>query len=372
MESNIKLGSLFGIEIGVSYSWFIIFALITFSFWESFSSQNGGWPAYIPVVAAFAASVLFFFSILGHELSHSLMALANGLPVRSITLFIFGGISRIEKEATRAATEFWVAVVGPISSFVIGLIFLAVWKLVDPSSPLAVVAYWLGLINITLALFNLVPGFPLDGGRVLRAIIWAVSGSSRTATRVSSTIGQGVGYMLITFGILVALFVKNNLLGGAWIAIIGWFLLAAARSTRRSALLEQVARGGLARDVMSASASVVPINNTLQEFFDGYMLRTGRRCFIAGDSGRLLGLITDAELKKMDRDRWSSITVAQAMRPFDTMRWVAPDADISQVLEVMDRDDTDQVPVVSDGRLEGLIRREDVVRLMQTRAEFEY
>lgn len=370
MESNIKLGRLFGIEIGINYSWFIIFCLITYSFKVSFSAEHGRWPDYVSIVAAFAASGLFFFSILGHELSHSLVALWNRLPVHSITLFVFGGVSRIEKEATTAGMEFWVAVVGPISSLLIAGVFFVFSKLTDPASPMAVVAYWLAWINLMLALFNLVPGFPLDGGRVLRAAIWALSGSIQVGTRVAAVMGQVIGYLLILGGIAIA-FVAGNILGGLWLAVIGWFLISAARASRSPAVLDDAVKGALARDVMSMNVAFVPAGISLQEFFEEYLLRTGRRCFIVKDDGRLLGLITADDLKHVDRTQWPALTVGRVMQSFDTMRWVAPTADLSKVLELMERDDVGEVPVVSDGHLEGLIRREDLIRFVRTRAEFE-
>ncbi|HEY6329885.1 MAG TPA: site-2 protease family protein [Blastocatellia bacterium] len=370
MEPNIKLGKVFGIDVGVNYSWFVIFCLITYTFWETFSSQHALWPDYMPIIAAVVASGLFFFSILGHELSHSLVALWNKLPVKSITLFVFGGVSYIEKEASSASMEFWVAVVGPLSSFLIAGIFWGLSLSVDSSSPMAVVAYWLALSNLMLAVFNLIPGFPLDGGRVLRAAIWGLSGSVQTGTRVASWAGQAFGYMLVFTGVLMAVVIRGNLLGGLWLAVIGWFLINAARVYRRPAVINDYVKTAQARDVMVSHADFVPAGISLQEFFDDHLIRTGRRCFIVNDNGRLLGLITAGELKKIDRSRWAALTVGQAMRPFDTMRWVAPTADLARVLELMDRDGVSQVPVVSDGHLEGLIGRDDLARYVETRAEF--
>ena len=370
MEPNIKLGTLFGIEIGVNYSWFIIFCLITFTFWEIFSSQHALWPDYVSVVAAFAASALFFFSILGHELSHSLIALWNKLPVKSITLFIFGGVSTIEKDATSAAMEFWVAIVGPLSSLLIAGAFRGISLLADQASPLGAVTYSLALVNLMLAIFNLVPGFPLDGGRVLRAAVWFLSGSAQTGTRIAATLGQIIGYGLIVLGLTSAFVFRNYLLNGLWVAVIGWFLVSAARASRRPVLFEEAVKGVQARDVMRSDAAFVPAGISLQEFFDDHLIRTGRRSFIVSDEGMLLGLITADELKYIDRSRWPALTVGQAMKPFDTMRWVAPNAELERVLDLMERDGVSQVPVVSDGHLEGLIGRDDLLRFAQTRSEF--
>jgi Zn-dependent protease/predicted transcriptional regulator len=377
MESNIKLGKLFGIEIGISYSWFIIFFLITSSLWSQFASEHPGWPTPWHVALALATSVLFFLSLLLHELSHSLLALARGLPVHSITLFVFGGVSRIEREAMSAGTEFLVGVIGPVSSLIIAGFFYGLTLLVPPQSPLGVMAAWLSWINLMLAIFNLIPGYPLDGGRVLRAAIWAVTGSVQKATRIAARIGQGFAYVLIVGGITIAfaghlIIGRNDFVGGLWLAFIGWFLLDAARSSEQAMIFERAMRGALARDVMSADVPTVPANTSLADFFDDYLMRTGRRCFLVTQNGRLLGLITTHEIKAVPRDEWPLVTVERVMKPLDAIRWVDPTTNLQHVLEIMECDDVNQVPVVSAGNLQGLIRREDVLRFISTRAEFGY
>jgi Zn-dependent protease/predicted transcriptional regulator len=377
MEPNIKLGKLFGIEIGVNYSWFIIFFLITFSLWSQYASEHPRWPATWHVTLAVATSVLFFLSLLLHELSHSLLALARGLPVHSITLFVFGGVSRIEREAMSAGTEFLVGVIGPVSSLIIAGLFYGLALLVPPQSPLGVMASWLSWINLVLAIFNLIPGYPLDGGRVLRSIIWAVTGSVQKATQIAARAGQGFAYLLIIGGIIIAfaghlLIGRNDVAGGLWLAFIGWFLLDAARSSEQALVFERAMRGALARDVMSADVPTVPASTLLADFFDNYLMRTGRRCFLVTQDGRLLGLITTHEIKAVPRDHWPLVTVEQAMKPLEAMRWVDPSTNLQHVLEIMERDDVNQVPVVSSGNLQGLIRREDLLRFISTRAEFGY
>ncbi|HET9533686.1 MAG TPA: site-2 protease family protein, partial [Blastocatellia bacterium] len=356
MESNIKLGRLFGIEVGVSYSWFIIFFLITFSLWSNYATEHASWPSAWHVIAALATSFLFFASLLIHELSHSLLALAKGLPVHSITLFIFGGVSRIEKEAMNAATEFWVGVIGPISSAALAGLFYSVALLVnDPNSPLGAMAGWLALINLFLAIFNLIPGFPLDGGRVLRAAVWGVTGSLHKATRIAASVGQGFAYIFIIGGILLA--IEGNVVNGLWLAFIGWFLLDAARSSQQAMVFERAMKGARARDVMSADVPTVPAEMNLAEFVDERLMRTGRRCFVVLRGGHMIGILTTHEIKAVDREQWPRLTVEQVMRPYETMKWVGPNTDLHKVLELMDTDDVNQVPVVTDGNLEGIIRR---------------
>jgi Zn-dependent protease/CBS domain-containing protein len=378
MKSNLIIGRLFGIDIGINYSWFFLFGMITLSFWAQYSSEHPGWPSYAPIIAALATSALFFLSLLAHEMSHSLLALAKGLPVHSITLFIFGGVSLIEKEAMNAATEFEVGVIGPISSFIISGIFFGLTLIVDVGSPLGAAFAWLAKINLFLAIFNMIPGYPLDGGRVLRAIVWAVTGSVHRATRIAAAGGQVVAWLLIGIGVSMLFgatygeYLGGGQIGGLWYIVIGGFLLYAARSSQQSIRLEEVISHSQARDVMTRNADLVPAAISLSQFFDDHLIRTGRRCYVVADDGRLLGLITPVELKAVSRQNWPSTTVAQAMTPFTAMRWVDPDADLRQVVELLEKDEVNQVPVVSGGQLEGLIGRDELLGFIQTRSEFEH
>jgi Zn-dependent protease/predicted transcriptional regulator len=371
MEANIKLGKIFGIEIGVSYSWFVIFFLITFFLYSTFAQEHRGWPAYLLVASALIGSGLFFLSLLAHELAHCLVALSKQLPVRSITLFMFGGVSLIEKEATSAGTEFLVAIVGPVSSFLISLFFLLISKLVNQASPLGAIAAYLSMINLGLAIFNLIPGYPLDGGRVFRAIVWAVTGSLQKATRISTSVGMGFGYLFMIIGIMVA-FPAHNLINGLWLAAIGWFLLDAARGSRRAVVFERAIKGVHAKDVMSSNAMAVPANVSLSDFFDRFVMKTGQQCFIVEEDERLLGIITSAELKAVPRDQWQTTMVGQIMRPFERMKLVGPQDELARVVTIMDGENVNQVAVVTEGRLEGLIGREDILRFINRRAEFDH
>jgi Zn-dependent protease len=373
METDIKIGKLFGIEIGVTYSWFVIFFIITFSLWGDYHQKHRDWPASWHLIAAFGTSFLFFICILIHELSHSLLARARGLPVHSITLFIFGGVSRIEKEAMNATTELMVGIIGPISSAALaGFFYLVKQAIGDDSSPLGAMSGWLAVINLSLALFNLIPGFPLDGGRVLRAAVWGLTGDMSKATRAAVTVGQGFAYMFIITGAILAIAPQGNVASGLWLAFIGWFLLNAARSSQQAMVFEQAMRGALASDVMSRDAPTVPADASLEEFFENYIRRTGQRCFIVTRHEELLGLITTREVKAEPRERWAWLTVEKAMRPLETVRRVEPGDDLHSVVEMMDKEDLNQVPVVSNGRLEGMIRRENILRFIKTRAEFDY
>lgn len=373
MNAQIKLGRVFGIEIGLHYSWIIIALLIAFSLAGNFAQVNPNWSQGTIWSAAIITAILFFFSIVLHELAHSLVAKSRGLPVRSITLFALGGVSQIEKESADPKTEFWMGIVGPITSLVIGFICLAIaaalgWTVnVSQPTPVLAVLGWLGYINITLGVFNLIPGFPLDGGRVLRAIIWWVTGKADKSTKIAATVGHFVALAFIVFGLLR--FFGGAGFGGLWLAFIGWFLLDAARASVAQAELTSTLRGVRVRDVMNRNYLSVDGNTNLQTFVDQMLLPTGERCFLVEQSGEVIGLVTPHEVKAVERNKWPYTTVVDVMRPLSRLHVVSPDSPITDALETMGRDDVNQLPVIKNGHLEGLISRGQVLRFLQTRAE---
>ncbi len=373
MQAQIKLGRIFGIEIGLHYSWFIIALLITFSLVAQFYATNLDWGGGVIWASAIVSALLFFTTIVLHELSHAAVARARGLPVRSITLFALGGLALIEKEAEDAKTEFWMGIVGPITSFLLGVLFLGLsWALgwrpeSTPDTPFQAVLMWLGVINIGLALFNLIPGFPLDGGRVLRAIIWWITTDATRATRIAARVGQLVAFGFIVFGIIR--FFDGAGFGGLWIAFIGWFLLDAARASYSQVFTTQSLRGVRVGDVMAPDCPVVDGRSNLQNFVDEHLLRTGRRCFVVEENGRLVGLITTHEVKEFARAQWPYKTIDEVMHPLDQLHTISPDTPVSEALETMVRENVNQLPVVREGRFTGIISRSNVLRLLKTRVE---
>lgn len=373
MQAQIKLGRIFGIEIGLHYSWFIIALLITLSLAGQFYATNPKWGTAVIWASAIVTAMLFFTTIVLHELSHALVAKARGLPVRSITLFALGGLALIEKEAEDAKTEFWMGVVGPITSFLIGVLCLGLswalgWRLEStPHTPVLAILMWLGVINIGLALFNLIPGFPLDGGRVFRAIIWWITTDATRATRIAARVGQLVALGFIVFGIIR--FFDGAGFGGLWIAFIGWFLLDAARASNSQVFTTQSLRGVRVGDVMAPDCPVVDGRLNLQNFVEDHLLRSGRRCFVVEENGRLVGLITAHEVKKVARAQWPYKTIDEVMHPLDQLHTISPDTPVTEALETMVRENVNQLPVVREGRFTGIISRSNVLRLLQTRVE---
>jgi Zn-dependent protease/predicted transcriptional regulator len=369
MRSQIKLGSIFGIKIGLHYSWFIIAFLIVLSISSQFHASNPEWGDGVILIMAVATAVMFFISLLLHELAHSTVATSNNLPVKEITLFALGGVSQIEKDPTSAKVEFWMAFVGPLTSAVIGAVCLALARLLgDPSSnPWMAMLLWLGYINLMLAGFNLIPGYPLDGGRVLRAIIWWKTGDADRSTKIAAQAGQVVAFGFIGFGILR--FFDGAGIGGLWIAFIGWFLLQAARESYAQAGILNALKGVRARDVMTQDCPTVDGRSTVQTFVEQELLRTGRRCFMVVDNGEITGLVTPHEIKLIDRAKWPSATLHDAMRPLEDLHAVTPDAPVTSALESMSRYDLNQLPVVSNRHLEGVLSRAHVLSYLQTHAE---
>ena len=373
MKAQIKLGRIFGVEIGLHYSWFIIALLITFSLAGHFQENNPTWSDGLRWGVAIVTALLFFASIVVHELSHALVANLRGLPVRSITLFALGGVAQIEKEAADAKTEFWMGIIGPITSFVIGVICLAITLALGwtppqfPQSPLPAMLMWLGVINIGLAIFNMIPGFPLDGGRVLRGIVWWVTGNAKRATTIAARVGQVIAFLMIMYGVMQ--FFRGTGFNGLWIAFIGWFLLTASRESYAQMVISEGLRGLRVADVMSRDFPVVDANSNLQTFADEYLTRTGRRFWVVTLNGQPEGIITPTEISAVPRNRWPYTTVADVMRPIDSTHTVNPNTPVTEALEVMAQQDLNQLPVVNEKGLAGLISRAHILQLIQTRAE---
>jgi Zn-dependent protease/predicted transcriptional regulator len=304
-----------------------------------------------------------------------MVAKMRGLPVHSITLFALGGIAKIEKEAADATTEFWMGIVGPITSAVVGFICLGLartlgWTmLAEPGTPLMAMLVWLGYINIAIAIFNMIPGFPMDGGRVLRAAVWWKTGDMALATRVAAMTGQVIAFGFIVLGVIG--FFSGRGFGGLWIAFIGWFLLNAARASYARVEMGERLRGVRVADLMARDGAQVDGRTNLQTFVDEYVLGTGRRCHLIVENGATVGLITPHEVKAVDRARWPSTTVSDAMVPIDRLKTVNPDMPAAEALEMLGRGDVNQLPVVSNGRLEGIVSRDRLLQFLFTRAELD-
>lgn len=368
-NSGMRLGRIFGIPIYIHTSWFIIFALITVTVAEQFKSQHPHWTVAQHWSVGLITSFLFFASVLFHELSHSVVARHYKIPVDSITLFVFGGLSRISRDPDSAWQEFNVAIAGPISSFFLAGCFWLVWKYVPGSQMVTAAAYWLAEINLILAVFNLVPGFPLDGGRVLRGIAWGVTKNFDRATKIATQAGKFFAYVMILWGLWDAL--TGNFFDGIWLAFIGWFLLSAAQETYVQTTLRAALTGMRAQDIMNPDVPTVPRDISLQDYTHE-VLRTGRRFHIVTGLGQPVGLVTLHTVQKVPRDEWGNTSIQAVMHPIKEIHWAAPDESALGVLERLMKENVSQMPVLSNGQIIGVIGRESLLRFMQTHGDVSH
>ncbi|MFQ5799341.1 MAG: site-2 protease family protein, partial [Bacteroidota bacterium] len=315
---SIRLGRILGIPIGMNYTWFIVFVLIALSLTTQFADLHPSWSYAEHLILGIVTSILFFGSIVLHELGHSMLALRYGIPVQAITLFVFGGVAQITREPEKPSQEFFIAVAGPVVSALLGAVFYALKVGTEGFyEGLPSLAEWLARINIAVALFNLIPGFPLDGGRILRSIAWRMSGSFERATVVAAGSGQFFAYVFIFFGVWHAL--TGNFFNGLWIGFIGWFLLNAAQMSTVQTRLRHALAGVLARDVMAQECLRLPGNLSVKELVEHHLLRTGARCSMIVDGDRFRGLVTLHEIKTIPIDEWAQTSLQAVMIPRESL-----------------------------------------------------
>lgn len=369
VRSHLKLGKIFGIRIGLHFSWLLIAALIVVSLSNQFRSSHHEWTSGTVLALSLLTALLFFTSLLLHELSHSLVAKAHAIPVKEITLFALGGVSQIEGETASAKIEFWMALAGPLASVAIGALSLALAHALGAFAAAAMMFSWLGYINLALAGFNLIPGYPLDGGRILRALVWWKSGNADAATRIAARTGQVVAVLFIMAGL--ADYLAGGGFNGLWITFIGWFLLQAASESRAEVGVRRSLESVRVADVMSHDYPVVDGHLNLQHFVEDELLRTGRRCFVVMDDGSLAGLVTPHEIRRVERRTWPFTTLDDVMLPAKEIRTLRPEESLQNALALMGNEDVNQLPVVANGKLQGILSRGDIVSYLQTRAEIE-
>jgi len=366
MGGAFNLGKVFGIQLRLHYSWFIIFALLAFALVAPHWSSGFWWGIGI------ITCLLFFASVIAHELAHSLVGRANGIPIKSITLFIFGGIAQMTKEAASPNAELKMAAAGPACSAAIGGMCFLIWSFNSGMPvPVANMVWWLMFMNLALATFNMIPGFPLDGGRVLRATLWRFTGDYKRSTRIATRVGEGVGYAFIGGGIVIVFLHPFGLswFSGLWIAFIGWFLRNAASNSYRQAQWRQTLKRFTAAQVMTVNCPVVPSDVTLNQVVQEYIIPSGCRLFMVADRGRLEGILPLQNIKPVSQQNWGVTQVKEIMTPIDKLKVVYPEQDALSILEQMDESDTNQMLVASGGRVIGVIARDDLITFLRTRAE---
>jgi Zn-dependent protease/CBS domain-containing protein len=365
---SVRLLRLLGFDIDIHWSWPIIVLLFTWSLASDYLPDvYPGWTSQQHWLAGAITSVLFFISVLAHELAHSVVARRRGVPARGITLFIFGGVSALGDEPRTARDEFTIAIVGPLTSFAAGALFAVVWLLARAQdvTGLAAVAGYLAYINVAVGIFNLLPGFPLDGGRVLRSLVWGRNQDMLAATRVAANAGRVVAAVLIGLGIL-SLFGQGGL-GGVWFIVIGWFLWNAAESIYQE-LLAQNRLGGLTVGPLAEPAATrVPPDATLHQLVHDYILPHNQRAFFVGpEAGEVLGLVTLSDLRRQQQERWDT-TIFVAMTPRERLVVVTPETKAGEALRLMAEHNVNQLPVLIGRDFGGLLTRAALIRALQFR-----
>ncbi len=384
MKGSLSIGRIAGITISVHYTWFFIVILISWSLAQGlFPSIYPGWSTTEYWVTSIIAAILLFVSVLIHELAHSIVARSKNIPVNNITLFLFGGVSNLEKEPETSGAEFIMALVGPLSSLILAFIFLGIQIVISPgsnvlafflgqpaigatNSPIVALLNYLGWINFLLALFNLIPGFPLDGGRVLRAIIWGATGNFQRATNIAATIGQIFAWIFIGFGILQIF--SGNFVNGIWIAFIGWFLNSAAESSRQEMTFQQHFRGVKVQTVMKSNPEIIKPTLTVSNLIQDIFLHGGHRAAAVSQDDQFLGIVTLTDVKKLNQQNWDTTTVETIMTK-QPIYSVKPDDDLKTALTLIAQHGLNQIPVLQDKKIVGMLSRADIIRYIQISQE---
>jgi Zn-dependent protease/CBS domain-containing protein len=362
---SIRLLRIAGIDISIHVSWFVIFALITWSLAGSVLPELA--PGYTPstywIVGAISA-LLLFVSVLLHELAHSLVARARGLEARSITLFIFGGVSSLGGEAKQPSTEFLVAIVGPLSSFAIAFIVFAIAQVTEPDALVASVMLYLISVNLLLGVFNLIPGFPLDGGRVLRSIVWNATHNLRRATEIAVAVSRVFAYIFMLWGLFRLL--NGDLIGGIWTAAIGWFLENASSASLAQVVFDQ--RIGRARvaDAFNRDTTAAPAELTVDRLIEEFMMAANRRAIPVVENDRVLGIVTLGDVRKVPPEQRRVTRVGDLVRDQKTIA-VRPQDNLRAAVEALNSGDFEVVPVIENDRLVGVLSRADVMRQLELR-----
>ena len=367
MKSTFRLGTIAGIEVGIHYSWFVVLALFSWSLSGTLLPERyPEWDSTTYWATGIVAALLLFVSVLIHELAHSLVAKAHGFTVEGITLFLLGGVSSLKVEARGPRDEFLISVVGPSTSLVLSVLLLTVyWAIPDKSTPLAAVVWYLWLINLVLAVFNLLPAYPMDGGRILRSGVWWVTGSLTVATNIASRGGQIIGLLLIAVGVFEI--IQGVFLGVLYIAI-GWFLYSAATRSKQDMELRDSLRTLSVRDFMEPDPETIEPGATIADAMFEHFLKKGKHAIPVCEDGRLTGIVTLTDVNGVSQDRWSDVRVTDVMSAVPLWS-VKPEDELYMALALLGEHSIDQAPVLEGGSLVGLLIRQDVMRHLHSRRE---
>jgi Zn-dependent protease/CBS domain-containing protein len=388
-NNGIRIAKLFGIKIRIDWSWLLILLLVVWNLSAAFSQMHPDWSLPLTIFIAVSAALLFFLSVLLHELAHSLVAKAQGIPVDSITLFLFGGVANIREEPKSPGNEFVMAILGPVTSLVIGFILLLIasiglprqqllqrqsMEILQQFTPLRTIAFWLGSINVVLGLFNLIPGFPLDGGRVLRSILWALTQNLRKATRWAAYVGQVIAWGLIISGIAMIFgmrlpYLGEGLVNGVWLIFIGWFLNNAASRSYQQLMVRNILVDVPVKRMTKRNPPTVPGDITIDVLIDDYIMQTDDHVFPVMDGDRLVGIVSLEDIRRLSGELRSERLVSEIMTPRSEIKTIHPDGDAFEALMTISRNSVRQLVVMDGDEMFGLVRRRDILRFLQIQSE---
>ena len=368
MKSSITIGNILGIPLRIHSSWFLILFLVIISLASGyFPSEYPNWEASTYWIIGVITTLLFFGSVLLHELGHSVIALNQGVPVLNITLFIFGGVAQIGREPESPGTEFKIAIAGPLTSLLLAGLFTLIGRIFGFLPTISAVALYLSRINLILAVFNTIPGFPLDGGRVLRAFFWKVGGSFRAATTWASYIGQGIAILFLGYGIYQMF--TGNILNGLWLVFIGWFMINAANEGHKQVMVRETLTNITANHLMTQECPKVSGEISIADLINDYVIEDGNRCFFIIEDGHIEGMLTLHNIKKVKQEEWNTLPVKKVMTPLDDLITAPPDENAWTLLRRMDEADVNQIPVIESGQMIGLVTRKILLHYVRNSSE---
>lgn len=368
-RSVLVLGSIRGIRVQIHVSWLIIFALVLLVLSASFHHQHPDWSTPTVMITAAITVLVFFASIVAHEFGHSLVAIRRGIPVRSITLFLFGGLAQLSRDSESADDEFWIAIAGPLVSFALAALFYLTSQLTaGVSEPVAAATAWLALINFVVAVFNMVPGFPLDGGRVFRAVIWKLTGDAERGMRAAVLGGRTVAYLLFGLGLWTML-THGNVFGGIWIMLIAWFLLANAEAGQQGFDMQRRMSGVRARELADRQVPTVAAGTSITDWVEQSVLQHGLRSALVCRGQEVLGLVSLTDIRACPRDEWALTPVDRHMTRRESLHTVSPETPAPELLQAVTEHNLNQIPVLDEGRPVGWIDRERLLRMVKMHME---
>jgi len=360
----IRIGRIFKIPVGLDYSWFFIEIIVAWMLATGyFPHEFPGWSPLLYWSAGILTSLLLFASVLLHEIGHALIARLFKIEVKNIRLLIFGGVAQFEKEPEKAAPEFWIAAAGPLVNLILAALLYSLLPLLAHSEVLSGICKYLAYINLILGLFNLIPGFPLDGGRVLRAIFLVINHDFRKSTLMAASIGRVIGFLFIIWGFMLT--VNASIMDGLWLIFIGWFLDTSASAQIQRGNLRTILMNYQVKDAMNPNYAVIPGDESVKTLMDYHIIGEGRRYIVVEEDKQPVGLLTLHHVRHIPREHWADLRVRDSFLPFSQLRTLTPQTNLWDAFNEMQSDGVNQLPVIENGKLVGILSREDLLSYLK-------